>query len=299
MAHKIRIAITTYNRLHYLSNLISSLEHLERDVEIFVFDNGSTDNTLSYMASLCTSNKRVFYHRNSIGHSFDHNFESVVTTFSEMPNDYTILIADDDRIDTNVIRNIRTIIDQHEPDFIQFNFATYNYINEVFKVITRWGPENDKIVFYSSPVEYFKDSFHSIPWYCGLVVKNNILDINNTKKFRGTYHSYIGGPLEWLANKYCETASCSIIKVSLKDEMFFLNHVDSIRTWTSEEGKVFSSIINFFEHIHPLYRTAFKEMFIENYYNKGYYSVPKRRIYLDEASRNRKLYFFDQSDTSI
>ncbi len=88
----ISVCIATYNGEKYIKEqLLSIISQLAPDDEIIVSDDGSTDNTISYINGLCDSRIRII--KGPHHHSPTYNFEYAI---QEAKGDYIFLADQDD-----------------------------------------------------------------------------------------------------------------------------------------------------------------------------------------------------------
>ena len=101
---RIGILIPTYNRKLYLSQSLGSvLNQTYRDLEIIVIDNGSTDGTVEFMATMCDPRLRYVVNEQNIG--MIGSINKGINLFSQEVKWCTIL-SDDDFLDKEFIANL-------------------------------------------------------------------------------------------------------------------------------------------------------------------------------------------------
>lgn len=95
MRPKLTIAIPTYNRANKLKECIKRVINYSKDkeVEIFVSDNASSDNTTEVVMDLQKNYPNIMYFRNDKNLGFDGNF---LNCFERAKGEYLWLLSDDD-----------------------------------------------------------------------------------------------------------------------------------------------------------------------------------------------------------
>lgn len=105
------ICIPTYNHIEYLKNclqyVIEASKAYEKEIEIIISDNCSTDGTKEYISQLNIPNLK--YYRNEINLGFNKNLFLLVDDYAT--GDFVWTIGDDDYISKD---SIKLFIDNHE-----------------------------------------------------------------------------------------------------------------------------------------------------------------------------------------
>jgi len=133
MKKKLSICIPTYNRQNFLArlldNCIKETTGIENLVEVCVSDNGSTDETEKILKAYSKKSRLIRYRRNKKNLGFESNLVSVL---SMAKGEYCWIMGDDDIFLKDSIKEILSIIDLKNPDFIISEFKSSfqgNYIN--------------------------------------------------------------------------------------------------------------------------------------------------------------------------
>ena len=118
---KLTIAIPTFNRLDQLRSQIDSLCTQSKidEVEVFISNNGSSDNTSGYLGSL--KDKTPFtlrYQSHSENLGFDAN---ILSLYREIQTPYVWFLSDDDRLIPGAIERILEILKDQNPAVIYPN----------------------------------------------------------------------------------------------------------------------------------------------------------------------------------
>ncbi len=117
------IAIPTYNRRKYLEeNLNVLLPQLEKNdnVEVFVSDNASTDDTESFMKKICEKYP-IKYYRNEVNVGADGNF---CRCFERAEGKYILILSDDDILKDHSLQYLTQLL-KKEPDFLFLNCSSF------------------------------------------------------------------------------------------------------------------------------------------------------------------------------
>lgn len=132
---RISIVIPTRERGSYLSSCLDScLAVDERDIEIVVSDNASTDNTREIVES--KADPRIVYTNTGRRVSMRANFENGLNAST---GEYVIFIGDDDAVLVNGFKTLRYIIDRWNPDAVGWRLVHYGWPSEDGKCPGRLG----------------------------------------------------------------------------------------------------------------------------------------------------------------
>jgi glycosyltransferase involved in cell wall biosynthesis len=118
------IGIVTYNGQFLLKEVLEKIaEEIEnKNVELIISDNASTDNTKSIIDEFRSKHPRTVYLRNSENIGFDANVNQVV---SQASGAFVWLMSDDDFINTGGVDKVLQVIDQ----FPELSYIFVNYSN--------------------------------------------------------------------------------------------------------------------------------------------------------------------------
>lgn len=123
------IGIPTYNGeptlRQTLDSVVAQIGTDRRDVEVFISDNGSTDQTASIIASYASQRPDVIrYSRNERNLGFDGNVDVL---FKKSSGRFVWLLGDDDVLEPNAIEAVTTLLRQHPTvKAVQINFDKYD-----------------------------------------------------------------------------------------------------------------------------------------------------------------------------
>lgn len=114
------ICIPTYNRSKKLKeNIEHILSYMDKyNIDVYVSDNASEDNTSDMIASVVKENENIHYYLHETNMGFAHNCAYVLDMAK---GKYRWLLGDDDIIEEHVIKSILDIIEQDEYDLVVIN----------------------------------------------------------------------------------------------------------------------------------------------------------------------------------
>ena len=138
------IAIPTFNRKLYLSDLIVPLIHESEvygnNIELLICDNCSDDGTDDFIRSL--SSPQIRYIKNNKNIGGDANFLKCI---DEAKSEYIWLLGDDELLNLRAIANVMDAISRHKPSLIILNashvltkdtlFSSYKEVVDYFSEI--------------------------------------------------------------------------------------------------------------------------------------------------------------------
>lgn len=121
------IAIPTWNRARDLERCVACLapqvESADREVEILIADNASTDATAETIASLEAQYSFVRHVRNAANIGPDRNY---LVLFEQAAGDYVWLLGDDDFMADGALKACLDEIEQSQPDLLVTNYEFCN-----------------------------------------------------------------------------------------------------------------------------------------------------------------------------
>ncbi len=146
---KISIIIPTRERPRYLPYALRTALAIEDDdVEIIVNDNASQDNTAEIVAGI--DDPRLRYFNTGARVSMRENFNHAL---ANSHGDYVIFFGDDDAILPGQFPYLRRMLEEHQPDGLTWNRATYGWPDEGYGRKTGGGRFYRETSF-SAPVIY-------------------------------------------------------------------------------------------------------------------------------------------------
>lgn len=198
------ICIPTYNRKERLKELLNKICcYNKNNIKIIVIDNASTDGTEKMMQSFSKFGNIMYFRNDSnIGH--DGNYIRIIEEGKKVSK-YSLWLGDDDCVTKDFFCDIPKLLIENKPDLLILNSHMYtnNLLKRCIKLFLNqkhsiWNLdcdmiETDFIKFYSR----FYDRFA----FGVLVVNNDMLNIDKSRKYFGTFHLYVGAIFEGLIDK--------------------------------------------------------------------------------------------------
>lgn len=194
-------AIPTWNRSkeirECLDSMIKQITEVNRNVEIFISDNASTDETAKILEEYAKKYKFVRYSRNERNLGYDLNF---ISSIEKSSGEYAWLFGDDDILAEGALKEILSIIEEYGPDYISTNVY--------------WFYENSK-----GEKEIVTDRIHSK--YMNNIVHNiDKLDFEELLELRNIWFTFI---------------SSNIFRKSSLDLETVKNEVNRLTGWSNIE----------------------------------------------------------------
>ena len=119
----ISIIIPTRDRAQYLRHSLATATEIgDPDIEILVSDNASVDDTAKVMSEV--KDPRVRYVNTGQRLSMRQNFEFA---FHQSTGDYVIYFGDDDGILPGQFPFLRSILEEHRPDALSWDYPVYGW----------------------------------------------------------------------------------------------------------------------------------------------------------------------------
>ncbi len=176
---KISIIMPVYNVEEFLSKAIESvLNQTFKDIELFVIDDGSKDNSGKICDEYAKKDKRVTaIHKENGGAPTARN-----AALKKAKGEYLYFIDSDDWIEKDYLEKMYELAKNNNADLVVTGFLMEYYQNG--KTITYSTSCEDAIYtnkndFRKNAYKYFNNSFLSLPWNKlfkrEIVVKNNII----------------------------------------------------------------------------------------------------------------------------
>lgn len=190
------ILIPTYNRKERLQGLLDSLIGLGANIPIVVVDNASEDGTKDMMVLYEKRNTNIYYFRNQNNLGHDGNFLRLIE-LGKSYSEYSLWLGDDDSVIDDFFLDIPIVLRMNRPDIVLLN--SYSYISNAFKRIKyKIGGGKRKSLLNINRDIVIEDIrllffcyYDKMP-FGTIVVNNSILDCEEAKKYRETFHLYSG-----------------------------------------------------------------------------------------------------------
>lgn len=277
--YKLTIIIPTYNGGGWIEDTINSVLYQlkgKRDqVELFVRDNASTDDTPSVIDRLNKGNEGVIhYDRRETNVDADVNFKEAVSMTS---SDYVLLLGDDDLLFPNFIKYTLELIERYPGiGLIYYNriCTSRDYNGAKLKHL---NPNSTFERFYENTEDFIKDHITGPDFMSVNVVKRECLEkgiTQPTDRYYGVkwYYSLLYG----LKGHQC---------LSLFTPMI-LQRVPSVRMWSNKVLLyVAIGMDNLFEDLSKIYPNVYRAW--QDYSDNN---VPTMNFILSSITANRKLY---------
>jgi len=124
------IAIPTYNRSHFLDELLDSLApqcSSNPNVELLVSDNNSSDDTPGVVNKYIDRGLHIRYLRNPVNVGADGNF---LQCFDEAKGKYVWIVGDDDVVASHAVQQITALLQSDSYDLIYLNSYAFESSTE-------------------------------------------------------------------------------------------------------------------------------------------------------------------------
>ena len=157
---RLSIIIPIYNVEQFLNKcLISVLEQIEKDDELILINDGSTDNSFNICKNIKEKYKKnniILINKKNEGVAIARNIGLKKAT-----GDYIFWIDSDDWLDENCIRFVKNVIEKTKSDIILFDFYNVNKkdIRPCFMFKEERRLNKEEIL-----IEVAQDSFRSFLW---------------------------------------------------------------------------------------------------------------------------------------
>ncbi|MFC7419983.1 glycosyltransferase family 2 protein [Iodobacter arcticus] len=245
------ICIPTYNRYKYLKECLDSIIIQDnKDVEIVISDNASTDNTeelvLEYSKELS-----IKYQRFESNQGFDINCTKVV---SMATGQYCMILGSDDCLLQNSIVNIKSILASCKPDVLHFGYHQYDLSMKILSSNVALSDRIAKIENLDDVADYIKTvpnlslAFAFISSF--IFLRSHWPSANQYQKWLGSQYVHLFC-MHSIINQGC------IIKTS--DQAFVAARGGNINDATDQPGKILSlDLITFKNIVMDVYNSNIK-----------------------------------------
>ena len=108
---KLSFCIPTYNRINYLKQTLPKILKSEnKNFEVIICDNNSTDETNEFCEDIASKDDRVKYFRNLLNLGISGNIQRCIELSSA---DYIYLLSDEDGVNPEIIEKIILLLNQN------------------------------------------------------------------------------------------------------------------------------------------------------------------------------------------
>ena len=183
---KISVIMPVYNVAEFLPKAINSvLDQSFKDFELFLVDDGSTDNSGRICDDFSKKNLRikVLHQKNSGAHNARNNALNIAT------GEYVCFFDSDDYIDRNMLEDLYNLAIKYKSDLIISGFYINTYFNSNEYIVTNYVPYTSNgldIENFTNAKDFRKNIYHNFdrnmfypPW--NKLYKLSYLKENNIK----------------------------------------------------------------------------------------------------------------------
>ena len=171
------IAIPTYNRATFLSELLASLEpQIAANclIELIISDNASTDDTFHVVARFKERGLVVLYVRNPVNIGSDANFAEC---FELAKGKHFLLFGDDDLLVPGAIAKIIGLLQTYAPDIMYL--ASYSFVSSP-TAERKEDPLNRKYQIIRAPLHFARVANLMLTFISGIVVnRDRLMEIDH------------------------------------------------------------------------------------------------------------------------
>ena len=182
------IVIPTYNRAKFLDYcLVIHIPLIKsHNIQIFISDNASTDNTKEVVLKHAAEYPLISYHRNEINVGPDENFERALKS---PQTEYVWLLGDTYQIPDEGIPYLLNFISKENKKYDAIIFNVANRVSDI--------PQQD----YSDKNRLLSDLGWHMTCMASLVYNRKIIINGNFERYRKTYFIQTGVIFEYIENK--------------------------------------------------------------------------------------------------
>ena len=183
------ICIPTLNRGDFIAETLNSItSQVKNDIEIIIFDGGSTDNTKEVIQFYLENYSYIKYTKLHEKGDFDHDLELTITKAKGI---YCWLFSDDDIVKLGAIDILLSNLSSL-PDMVILNSEIKD--KNLTKILR---PRFLKIITDRSYVNkdfenFFIDTADYLSFFGGVVIKKSIWDARNKNDYFGTRFLHVG-----------------------------------------------------------------------------------------------------------
>lgn len=169
MTATLSICIPTYNRSKFLeeclSSVLVSIAGHEREVEVLISDNSSTDNTGDVVRAFQETYPRIRYHRNARNIGAERNFRLLATLAK---GDYIWIFGDDDKMEEHAVARV------FESIRAGYNLTICNYSIGVEQLVNRSRIPVSRDQTFDDPNDLMKRFGLHLGYISSIVIKKDL-----------------------------------------------------------------------------------------------------------------------------
>jgi glycosyltransferase involved in cell wall biosynthesis len=291
---KLTICIPTYNRIQYLCAsldiLINQVNERESEVNIFISDNASTDNTETIIKErYANQSDCLFYYKMLQNNGAEHNFEFCV---SQSNSEYIYLLGDDDLVSPFFVETVLKLIDKNKDVcFFHFNYLVVNHRTSKTTVVS--DIEGDLLLHYFDNGVSFLSSYFDKPSFMSsdMFRKSCWNNSEDTRAFDGYgwYYKILSG----IMDKPCLATSIPLVVArtagsSYSSTFLYLYVVCMSKVFLALDKSLFNKWINYSQMVQ---KWTFKSFLLSSSNNKRFYRKHAAEIRSMIMSRKNRLLF--------
>jgi glycosyltransferase involved in cell wall biosynthesis len=292
---KLTICLPTYNRFQYLCAsldiLINQVNERKSEVNIYISDNASTDNTETIIKErYADQSECLFYYKMPHNDGPEHNFEFCV---SQSNSEYVYLLGDDDLVSPFFVETVLKLIDRYKDVyFFHFNYMKVN--PRTLKTTVVSDIEGDLLLHYFDNGVSFLSSYFDKPSFMSSNIfrKSCWNNLEDTRAFDGYgwYYKVLSG----IMDKPCLAISIPLVvartaDISYSAKFFYLYVVCLSKVFLSLDKSLFDKWVIYSQMIDEW---TFKSFLLSSCNNKRFYRKHAGEIRSMIVSRRNRLFFF-------
>lgn len=182
------ICIPTFNRVKFLKECINSLivqidKNIQLLIDIYIFDNASTDGTQEYCKELARQNPYIKYCRNAENLGPDGNFYKILNF--ETNACFKHLLSDDDKYSQCSLKNLLEFLNKNrDQHFVYLNYTKFKTNNCDNLYCSLYLSAKSKINL--SKYEFIEIIQNEFSFLSGMVFNCSKINLEGIDKFKNT-----------------------------------------------------------------------------------------------------------------
>ena len=197
------IGIPTYNRSNYLDKCLaafySEITPLANLVNIYVSDNGSTDDTRDVVNKYISMGLNIQYNRHDQNMGTEFNFLSL---YEKAATKYFWLFSDDDLVVPGVLSQLLLALNKKEYGAIYLSNAWYNDETILANEYEKLRVQELELKEYDDPIDFIEKVNYWVTFITGTIINKSLLEGHiQPARFNGTMLNYLGWYLQAIFSK--------------------------------------------------------------------------------------------------